>query len=234
MNLASLSLASPSLFSTTSIVLPAITVTQRLVEIVKTYFNMMQWGALWTYGLKEILLDRVRNIDEIQSKPALPTHANRVNAYINRILVKKDSTIGDLKFNIAHGLLYIGSGLMGSVAGLHRLGVFVIGKTVFPLEAAGNSLFGLGSLLALIQNIQIYKLALKVTSNSPLHEREAADMLRKSAVIGIISSLNYIAAAAVLVIGGPATMALIFGVLALFTGCVKILYYDFFRFKDSR
>ncbi|QLH37078.1 MAG: hypothetical protein HWD61_13825 [Parachlamydiaceae bacterium] len=125
------------------------------------------------------------------------------------------------------------SGVSGSLAAAHHLGWLNLGSQVaFSLEIAGNGLFGIASLIALIQNIKIYRAASKVCESAPLHEKEAANKLKTSSMMGILSNLNYIIGAALLMIGSLATLALLFGCIAVFIGGLKILY-DFLQFRNA-
>lgn len=202
----------------------------KLVELFKGFTDISQWSLLSLYGTKEILFDRVRDIHQVKGNDVF-MQASKVDIFLNRTFLKKDTFLG-IKFNVAHGSLNIVSGLLGSLAAAHRQGWMNVGNFCLPLEAAACSLFGFASLIALIRNINIYRAAIKIPEYAPLHVKEAASMLKKSAILGIISSLNYIVAAALLIIGSTATLALIFGCIAVSTGCLKILY-DFIRFKNA-
>lgn len=205
---------------------------QKLILLVKSLFNIAQWSFVSLYGAKEILFDRVSDFSKTK-RPIILTDAKRVNNYLNRVFFKKDSFLGPIKFNVVHGSLYLASGLAGSVAAMHQQKWLNAGELAFPLEATGNCLFGLASLVALIQNVKIYRAAAKVPAYAPPHAQNAASMLKKSSVLGFISSLNYIIGSALLMIGPAAALALLFGCIAVFVGGLKILY-DFIRFREAR
>ncbi len=207
-------------------------VSKTLINLVKNFTGVLQNSFLIAYGTKEILFDRVRDIRNVK-KDVIITHAQRVNDYLNKIFLKKDNFVGPFKFNHVHGILYIGAGFVGTVAAMHKLSWVNIGNLALPLEIAGNSLFGLACLAALIHNVKIYRAAAKVPKDAPFYERCGAQMLKKSSILGIISSLNYIIAASLMVIGPLASLALLFGCIAVFTGCLKIVY-DFIRFQNAR
>ncbi len=206
--------------------------TKKTIALFKNIFDLMQWSFLCLYGSKEILLDRVKNISQVRKNHVVVTQAHRVNRYLNGIFLKKTAFVGPINFNVAHGSLYIASGMVGLAAPIHRLSGKLNQKLPLLAETLGNGLFGLASLVALIQNVKIYRAAAKIPSFAPQHARDAALMLKKSAILGIISSLNYIITVALLVMGSAATFALIFGCIAVVTGCLKILY-DYFRFKNA-
>lgn len=206
------------------------TVLTKIIDFVKTYFNAMQWSFLYLYGTKEILFD---NVYKKESRGILPTYKDRLNQAINKVFVKNDNVIGNIKFNMAHGTLYTASGVIGFVPALQRLGYLDIGAgLIVPLEALGNVVFGFASLVALIQNIKLYKAASKMAKSDSLPEQEAAQMIKKSAVMGIISSLSYILTAITLIFSASTAIAFLFGIIAVITGCLKILY-DFFRFRQA-
>lgn len=187
----------------------------------------MQWSFLSLYGAKELLFDRVKEI-----RGTKDTQSSLMNHYLNGVFVRKDKVFGVVPFNVAHGSLYLASGVVDSLAAADRLGWVHMGSFTVPFEIVGNCLFGFASLVALIHNIKIYREASKISDKNPYAEQEAAKRLKKSAVMGIISTLNYIIASALLIIGRQASLALIFGCIAVFTGCLKIIY-DFFRFRKA-
>lgn len=203
------------------------TILKKLVDFAIVHFNFMQWSFLSLYGAKELLFDRVKEI-----RGTKDTQSSLMNHYLNGVFVRKDKVFDVVPFNVAHGSLYLASGVVGSLAAADRLGWVRMGSFTVPFEIVGNSLFGFASLVALIHNIKIYREASKISDKNPYAEQEAAKQLKKSAVMGIISTLNYIIASALLIIGTQASLALIFGCIAVFTGCLKIIY-DFFRFRKA-
>ncbi len=203
----------------------------QFTDIVKKAFSLIQWSFLSLYGTKEILFDRVKDFNKIKKNGFFPRPAEK-NDYLNRIFVKKDPFLNKIPFNIAHGSLYISAGVSGSLAAISNNG-WINNSGLNALMPVGQSLFGLACLVALIHNVKIYRAAAKIPAFAPLHQREAANMLKKSAIFGIISSLNYLLAAAMMLMGAPAALALVFGCVAVFTGCLKIIY-DFIRFRGAR
>lgn len=201
----------------------------KMVELVKGIFNVLQWTFVSLYGTKEILFDRVT---DIRKKNSFLLKHRLIDQRLNAIFLKKSNLIGKVKYYLTHGVLYIASGIAGSAAAMHKAGWLNAGSFAFPLEVAGNCLFAFASFISLVQNVRIYRAASKITLYAPFHEREAASMLKKSSVLGIISSLNYIIAAALLMFGPAAAFALLFGCIAVSTGCLKILY-DFVRFRKA-
>lgn len=198
---------------------------KKIVDLAFKYFNILQWSFLSLYGVKEILFDRVKELSQPSNK------ISQRDVFINRIYSQNDHVLGPIRYNQAHGSLYLMSGVAGSFSASHRLGWIKLGNFDVPLEIVGNCLFCFASFIALIQNIKLYQAASKVSQYAPAYEKEGAEMIKKSAIIGIISSLSYILAAGLLIMGVQATLALLLGCLAVFTGCIKILY-DFIRFKN--
>jgi hypothetical protein len=208
------------------------TITKKVIDFVKTYFQFMQWSCLIAYGAKEIIFDKVTDFSKRQQRCILITPANRINNFLNRIFVKKEPLLGPIKYNVAHGLLYGVSGILGSAAAMHHLNWINVGSAAVPLEMAGNATFAFASFISLVQNVKMYRAAAKIQDDAPAHEREASGKLKKSAVLGIISSLNYIVAAALLMFDVTAVISLIFGCIAVITGCIKVLY-DYIQFKNA-
>lgn len=227
-----------ALSQTVSPVIPAVatfvkSVVIKIIDFCKSHlYYIMQWSFVALYGIKEILFDRVRDI-RLVKQSVIVTHADRVKQHANSVFLKKDPLLGPVKFNSIHGSLYATAGFVGVGVAMHRQGLIQLGGLLPAFELAGNCLFGLASLVTLIHSIRIYLKASKVPSYAPPHVQESASMLKKSAILGMISSLNYIIATALLIIGNAATFALIFGCIAVATGCMKI-FYDFLRFREAR
>ena len=122
-----------------------------------------------------------------------------------------------------HGVALIGSGILTSVD-------YSFVDRATPLFAsigrAANILFIYASLLSLEENIRIYNQA------KNLEDKTAAHQLRCSAVLGIINTLGYIASGVLLVLGLSTTLALVIGIIAAFTGGLKVLY-DLYRWSKE-
>ena len=122
-----------------------------------------------------------------------------------------------------HGVALIGSGILTSVD-------YAFVDRATPLFAsigrAANILFIYASLLSLEENIRIYNQA------KNLEDKTAAHQLRCSAVLGIINTLGYIASGVLLVLGLSTTLALVIGIIAAFTGGLKVLY-DLYRWSKE-
>lgn len=210
----------------------ACTLVKKLIELVKNFSNITQWSFLCLYGTKEILFDRVKDLRKT-NKDIVLSQASRINLFLNKIFLKRDPCIGPFRYHQVHGALYLGAGISGMAAAMHKLEWIHIGDLTIPVALAAQGVFCFASLIALIQNVKIYCEASKVSAYAPLHEIEGAAMLKKSAILGIISTLNYIIGASLIMIGAAATFSLFFGCIAVMTGCLKILY-DFFRFNKAR
>lgn len=207
------------------------TCAQKVAGFAGKYLNLFQWACLGTYGLKEILFDRIKPVKQ-KIQNLFNLRKDRVKECAQAILVKNDQ-IGKIPFNVAHGTIYAASGVAGGIAALNHLNFINIGSAVsFPLECVGNGLFGIASFLTVIQNVRLYIAATKIEADASKEEIEAVKKIKISAIMGIISGLNYIVTAALLLCGVGATIALVFGLIGLVTGCIKILY-DYYTFRKS-
>jgi len=168
------------------------------------HFRLLQGLFLCGYGMKEILFDRTSEPDSSLCRRI----CRACCSCFNRLRIVADS-------NIQHGLLFVGSGLAGAAVALHQLEKINVGSLLTVAEGLDLGLFLAACLVGLRYNVLKYS-----DPSSSLQEK-------KSAVLGIISNLNYLFWGLCPILGASATFALVFCGIALTTGFLKILY-DFF------
>lgn len=172
-----------------------------------------------TYGLKEIVLDGKK---PAQGPVVAGSLTTRIKLYCQEYFSRKWHEISTGQFHIIHGALFLGSGIAGTVAALHQLGKIHLSGSAFAIfNHLEMGLFLSGCFGALYYNIREYQ---RVTD--PASKLSAVQMQQQtlSTIVGIISSIDYILWGALTIIGAPAAIALVFGLIGLSTGCFKILY----------
>lgn len=191
-------LASPQ---TINIILQAST---KVVEFAKTYFLFISNICLVGLGFRDY------TAVALGDKPNYPT----LSQFFANLW--RGITTGHL--GIIQGTCFIASGTCGAVTFYNPAPFF---------DYAGSGLFLAGNLIALKTNIENYINAVAQSNSNDPSERQYAFSLMTSAALGIINNINYIMIPFVTLFGGPVALAIVFGGIALTTGCIKILY-DYF------
>lgn len=135
----------------------------------------------------------------------------------------------DKAYLSTHGALITASGACGIVEMLDRCGIVTLGQEVSKaLFMAGSLFFLMANIIALEENVRLYEIA-----ESLPPQDETTFWLRRSAVSGMLSNINYIIATATLLLGGPTAIALVIGAIGAMSGAFKILC-DFVMWAKER
>ncbi len=183
-----------------------------------SFIRLSTEACVGVYGLKEILLDGRK---PVHSGPISGSLTTRIKVYCLEYFSRKKSEIVSGQFHIIHGALFLGSGISGSLVALHQLGKIHLAATFAIFNHLEIGLFLAGCLLALYHNVREYTRAIDPASGL---SAEQAHQKKLSAIFGIVSSLNYILWGAFVIFGAHTAVALVFGIIGLTTGCIKILY----------
>lgn len=188
----------------------------KCIEVVRTYFLIISNSCLVGLGFKEIVFEAVRRTDENPLEPAI--------RFFHHLWDEIKS--GDIHF--LQGASFVLSGVTGVLAISHRL-QYIDLKFFAPVcEALGTGFFFIGNLLALVTNVEQYIRASEMTESGDPAQVERGNVLKYSAVAGIINNLSYLMIPTLMLFGAPFACALVFGCIAIFTGCIKILIDYFF------
>lgn len=204
---------------------------QRIYMAVNIQCGIIGNFFLCGYGFKELIFDRIRLPKEnLASGDASLIRRVKIAAFnfLESIQQKETSIAEKIKYAL-HGSLFAASGVLGTTAGLHRLGMIDIGPALPWVDIFGTCAFMLANIVNLDLNIRSYIEA----SKAPVHLSEWALSKKKSAIIGMISNLGYILMSAFTLAGGPFAITMLLGCVAVLTGCLKILY-DFILLNRSR
>jgi hypothetical protein len=199
-------------------------VSPDLIKIAPGIFNL-SINLYNTYrGVKEIVSERVRLITK-QNVSKQPL-TSRVASYCTKFFTEIKESIVTCKYYATHGLLYLGSGITGSIAALHELGAVHLGKAFNAVKVAESSLFIFASLIGLEHYIDAYEAA-KAPLNATKEELETVHRTKTSAILGIMTCISYIISCSVALLTGAALLAFILSCLGSLTEGLKTLY-DFF------
>ena len=183
------------------------------------YFQLIQNIIFCGYGAKIIYFDGVKETKDISERDAFIQ--GLVKGFWGKI-EQLNNAIS--KHCIHYGGLYLASGVFGTVSTLHYLSLVDLGKGLPYVEFLSNGFFFLANVLALHHHVKTYLAAKALFDSSEGEEKAVAKQWMKSAVFGILSSFSYAFMTALMLLTGPSALALIFGLVALSTGCLKILY----------
>lgn len=145
--------------------------------------------------------------------------------------VKVMSCIDDCRKNVLpskqylnmHGSMFLGAGICYGIESLKHFFSNEFGKIFESLAKVGNAFFFFANLLALEENIRLYEYACKLDQTPAEDHKTNTFWLKQSAIWGILSNLGYIAFICVSALSSSASMALIIGVIAAFSGAIKII-----------
>lgn len=129
-----------------------------------------------------------------------------------------------LSYNVIHGGLMLGTGVCELLLGLQQFECITLGATTPLIMGMSNTCFFLGNLVMLIHNVQLLQRFSCVPDNASNEEKAQARRLKLSAILSIVSALNYIVGMATILFGGPTALIIMFIALGLTFGGLKILY----------
>ena len=196
--------------------------TERMAQIALTYFGMAQNGYLIGYGLKQMLIRAHAH------HPHVHRSAQKTDA-CTKLLLALFGPLSDVtphipNYLIMQGSFLIPSGFFGTMSWLHYQQMIDL-KGMLPLfNTAADALFISASLASLKHNLELFRGA----QNLPPQPTEAMKVLSHqvmvSSCLGALSALGYILASVLPILGLDASLALIFGCIAVFLGGLNILY----------
>jgi len=209
-----------------------LTLTKRVIEFSIRAFPILQGITYAGYGLKLFFWDGLRNKFKLcleKNKNFLKKIALTLQWFYSRIKCLQTQTS---HFSMLAGVSYAGAGVCGVITGACQLGLIGASKIVNAASAATRGFFIFSDLLSLEYYINLFCLASEILSMGSADSAQTAKQLKISAIMGIVSCFSYLFAAAIVLLGGPAGVALAICCIAGSTNCVRILY-DFF-FKNSQ
>lgn len=202
---------------------------EKIVEFVITYFKTGQGIFIGAYGLKELCFDGIKQHFDLKKAKTSPT-IQKIERAIRGFLDKINQIKHQLaNFYIGHGLYYLGTGAAAALAGCHELGFINLGQAYPYVNYSSSVFFGLANALGLISNVSILMTASQMSAVAHGDQQtELAGCLKNSAILGIISSSNYLIATTISMAGGGSLAPILFfGGIGLTIGGIKIGY-DYF------
>lgn len=198
-------------------IIKSVEIINKISSFVFTYFKVFQGLGMASIGAKSILFEYVRIINSTPSP---------LSKSVKEFLLKLDQEWAPTGFNVLHGILYLGSGLSYALSAMPKIQNMHLYVNV--LNSTGNGLFILANIFSLEYFIKACQESSDILAREH-HEiqRQAAERIKTSSILGIFNSAGYLLAPAAILINAPASLAIIFGLIAVSTGCIKI-FYDYY------
>lgn len=207
----------------------AITLTKRIIEFSIRAFPLNQGLYRIGYGLKLFFWDGLRNKIKLhleKNKQPLKKVTLALQWFYGRI---KNMQTQTSHYSMLTGLSHTGAGVCGAVAGACQLGLISISKLLDVASSATRGFLIFSDLLSLEYYVNLFFSASEISMVSSGDAGQIAKQLKISAVMGIVASFSYLFAAAIVLLGGPAGIALAVCCIAGSTSCLKTLYDFFFK-----
>lgn len=196
----------------------------KIVLIAQKHFHLGENSFMTAYGLKEMIFDKP------QTKP-LNTSATAVQQVVYHFFQARQIDVAPFSPSQMHGIYYISAGLLGGITTLQSYGIADLGLASPLLSSLSHTFFGCANWHNLLYHVQCFHDADLLASDRSQPTQEAVRRIKASAVLGIISSVGYLATLAASLFGPFAWIPMIFGGVAMLTGCIKILYDFFWLYK---
>lgn len=203
----------------------------KLYELAIALFKVGQGACISSYGAKELFWDGIKRRVELshtKKSKTLQSLDNSLKWFQERMrFVQKRAA----EYYLVHGVLFIGSGISATLTGLHELQFINLGKIYSGLNIAASSIFVVANIAAFGYNLATIINAVLLTPKATPQELPVIQGLKKSSMLGLLSSTQYIAAASISLFGGPVVVIAVLGCVAASLGGLKILY-DFFYLEN--
>lgn len=196
--------------------------------IVHQTLHLMQCSYFLTLGALETVMGLFRGkvtVSENSEKfrSALKDFYERIKSIPGRIV----------SYDFIHGGLMLGTGVCELLLGLQQLDVLALGAAGAVVGAVSNGCFFLGNIVMLIHNVNLFHKASLIGKDASEEVKRNAKRVKLSAIISMISAINYIVGMATVMLGGPVALIIFFICLGLTFGGLKILYDWFQPYKEN-
>lgn len=196
----------------------------RVYQLSLKHFSLLQSGFVAGFGLKEVLIDFIPGALKIPPEKKQNTF-KLIEDRVAECKPLHNIEAINKEFSLVHGCLYFGCGVSGAIEAANQLSWLDLGAaaSVFKYMTAGFFLYA--NLYSLEQNINLYFQA-ELLEKEEKHQALAASV-KISSVLGILNNLGYIVLSICSLFPTDEILYLIIACLAIFVGCLKIIY-DFF------
>lgn len=173
------------------------------------HFNFLQAAFFCVYGLKEIILDTPRR--HFRPNPA-QGFVSRTCQAVSHFFIECQRQFFAGQFSIIHGSLFFTAGVACALSGLQAMHKLPTGISPHLLQGLNIGFFLAACAHALHHNVDVYRNSVDGSDG------------KKTALLGIISSFNYLLWGAMFLFGAPTALALFFCGIGLSSGALKILF----------
>lgn len=204
----------------------------KITNFIIVYFDLLRQVSFLTTGLDELYRTGIRKASQaIAERESSAVSIFSKEFFYQKIVLK----IKEADEHILRGGCIVSSGVFGAIAALHDLNSIKL-KASMPALFLGlsNGLFLGASLFTLHLSVKQYWEAKAILEqNLSPQKNSQAQRTCYSAVMGVISSLGYIASVACYFMAAPAVMALVFGIIGGLSGGIKVLYDWFYDISET-
>lgn len=194
-----------------SSVLPVIKLSERVWKLTLKYFGLIQAVGVLGFGAQEFGLSFLPNAIQWRNKP---------DDRMQDLAALRNITAIQTEQSGAHGLLYIGSGVLCTAGELEVANLVDLGGSGPALLKSGWTLFLFANLFSLEQNIKLYHAAMKI-------EGTLGHRLKVTAILGMINNLGYVLSTIFSFFPAMTAISITLAILAIMAGTIKFIY-DFF------
>lgn len=138
-----------------------------------------------------------------------------------------------ISYNVVHGSLMLGTGVCEFLLGLQQFGCVTLGAATPLVMGVSNACFFLGNLVMLVHNVRLFQQACLISEDASEEVKANAKRVKTSAIISMVSALNYIVGITAMMMGGPIALIAMFLALGLTFGGLKILYDWFCPYQEK-
>lgn len=189
---------------------------EKVSDFVLPYFKAGSALFFTGFGAKEIAWDHRQLVIE---------HAHMKDS--------NHKVVSSLGYPLVHGAFLITSGVCSAFEALHAFALTNLGNRLPTIVAAGNLSFLFANVLALEENVNLYEQAMALGDGATEEEHQLAETMKKSAVLGIMSNLGYVASTATALLGLSSGVALLLAGFGSCWGGLKILYDFYLAYLDN-
>ena len=149
---------------------------------------------------------------------------SQTNSQTQRITAVSQKTLSNSnEFLDLHGTLMMATGISSILEALNGFGVINYGELSNFICGAGSAFFLYANIFALEENIRAYQGLKAIELENAVLDQNKHNWQKFSAVWGIMSNIGYITATSALLFSAPTAIALTIGVVAAFSGGLKIV-----------
>lgn len=204
-----------------------ISTVNNIAPLFNACFKLGQIPYFFAVGAKEIIYD---------GKDYSFSTASKASNLAKKIFEGFKSTLKNIFcYETIHGVLMVGCGICEIISCVHYLGLKTIAAaTLSIISNVSLGFFALANFLMVCEQIRILINLEKVSEDASQEVKDATKLLKIGAIISLLSGISYLVSVALILCGGPAAVIVLFMLIGLLGGGLKILFDIVLRYKKSQ